>query len=869
MAERRAVRSSSRRKTPTPQPAATVTSPLAARTRRRGNRSTSRDLDAELPIDAAKSTRRSARQASVHSVVSVTSEGEHDGETGRRAKRRAQKQAVADLTVVEELDTYLEFDDAPQTPLRSEIPVSIPHDSPGAVSEMSGTTAISSFSEVQAELLEARLIQHHLPMLHQATCKFLDHLVPGEEGDADISERIHSDSRRIDYMQMPDSAFVQDYNILENILAPHLSHFLGDQQQYISIRAVHGALFGRNRDGAASQTGLDLVLYQANLVIFAKDMIHTDRGDKKVWDTIRALQNSFPAHFLSGISRDEDDSVSPVGGSMLLQETFELGLDLRTQLAIIYLEHMAHTDEFDPDEIIQDVFLREENDGSHVVQGWAVSALGAGDSSLPQPFDDEVIERCREIRRYFPSDDESLERGEADLEGLGQAFPWRNLILRLLSWIRARKIEVRTALASNGGIGAIEKRVEIEMQNPNPTAERAVMPRVSPRKKRTSFGRNRRRSDRRFDPSVKLDPRVINKLKEKERSSGGPVLDQDQSQLQAEAEARAMPQAPPAVEAEEVEREPMSLIAQEDEVEREPTPLIAQEEEEWETLEDPQQTAAAIEEPIEEAPGPSQPPRSTSEILNLLKQPKKTGKENRMVTDIFARQKDAVRLKFGDGFDGSSQPVAGPSRIEKRPQPSPSKKRARPSEDDSEDDEAFETTSRTARVQEQREKAKAKRVRIDPASSSAPTNHQPRRRNEDVDLAPIEPETSHSETEAPDMTEEAPPPSTYDHRRKLARANIAPKPRKAKTAWTLQQEEALVEYVGEFGTRYSDILKHDVSEAGHGLLGDRTQVNLKDKVRNMAIVMIKSGTGLMPGFDHVIKRDSVHGQRLLDDGFDW
>lgn len=88
MADRRGVRSASRRKTPTPQPPSKTNTPQLARASRM--RSASRDV--EPVYEVLKPTRRSARQAS---IATVTDESENEGQTTRRTKRRPAKEAAA------------------------------------------------------------------------------------------------------------------------------------------------------------------------------------------------------------------------------------------------------------------------------------------------------------------------------------------------------------------------------------------------------------------------------------------------------------------------------------------------------------------------------------------------------------------------------------------------------------------------------------------------------------------------------------------------------------------------------------------------------------------------------------------------------
>jgi hypothetical protein len=131
---------------------------------------------------------------------------------------------------------------------------------------------------------------------------------------------------------------------------------------------------------------------------------------------------------------------------------------------------------------------------------------------------------------------------------------------------------------------------------------------------------------------------------------------------------------------------------------------------------------------------------------------------------------------------------------------------------------------------------------MDPSSSGAPTSYQPPPRIVEDDYVPErEQEESISETEAPDMTEEA-PPSTYQAQRLLAKQNrnilATQRDRKPRTAWSEEQEEAFVEYMRMFPGKYAAIKTYDKEEGGH-VLEERSQVNLKDKARTMAINMIK------------------------------
>lgn len=915
MADRRSVRSSSRRTTPAPQllPKAIV-EPPARTTRHR--RSASRDVEEPL-----KPTRRSARQASVESI---RSENEAAVKGASRAKRKV-KEAIAgelrvlsanlqlrteqilvaaytdtafsDLTVVEEGDTQVPEENASVTQPEPIIEATAPRRSLGAVSSMSGTTAISSFTFVEGETLNVRFIMRHLLKLHDEAVELLNHLAPEDSEMRDLHDRIEE-------MENGNSDFVADYEDFNSQLSMRLAHYRGESQQYIHIRAIHTALFGPNRDIAAAETGLDLLLYQANLAVFAKDMINTDRNDKNMVGILRGLDSLFPVLFLPALILGTDTAASPTGDSALLQATFELALDLRTQLAILYLVQGSADQAFDPIAALQDVFFElnlEDPDEPATVRGWDIFALGGNESTLPEVFAQKVEDRVADIRQNVLDDEGSQEeRPSIDIESLCMQFPWKAVILRLLGWVRDRNVELEEAVRHYSGAAGISQRIKAEREHPTVPAETDAVPQqTSPRKSRTSFGRGRRRSSKKFDPNAEIDADVLKKLVTME---GEPV-----SQPNRESHSQEEPHA------EEIEA-PVEAV--DDEPVTEPQPQG--DENDRQLQEDPYDQILGVaveagpdnetEELVEsttdraresrqsEVPNPSrptqaleslrptkvlastrppsaieplhptqdhassQPPRSTNDFVRLLKEKRPTGKENRAAS-LFDRQVNAQRVLFGDGFD-SSEPTPGPSTREpaartsrKGKEPlnmSPQKRKRSELTDD--DDSDFDRVERSANVERQRAKA-PKRVRREVNSSGAPSSHQPRLREghegfEHIDDFPQYGREEPSEGEAPDMIQEAPPRSTYQDQVALARTNTLfipnRKPRRVKKPWTFEEENALAEYMAEYPKLYSTILKVDkqgdaifYDDENGELVERRTQVDLKDKARVMAKNMIK------------------------------
>ncbi len=785
----------------------------------------SRSRDVEAPIATPK-PRRSIRQSS---IATITDESDLEGHTTRKTRRKTAKEAT-DLTTVEEIDTQIALVEAPGTPIRDEPDNAMPFVSPGAASEMSGTTAISSFSMVEAEFLEPKYIVKHLRKLCESAEEFLEHLAPSDAKSGEDSREI--DRRNINAIQQPDSEFSEDYRDFDAELNVHLNHYKSEEHNYIHVRAIHRALFGSNGNNAAIEGGLDLILYLTNLLIFTKQMIHSDRTEKQIWDVLRQLDNSFPGHFMRSLA-PEDQSIAS-GDSALLDETYELALDLRTQLAILVLQRSFDEKELNSDVLLTEVFFRADatqEEGSASLRGWSFSHDKDQEALLPSKMHDPVVNRIQEIRDFFPVEENSQSQIDtARLEDLANHFPWMATVMRILHWARCRHVELRTAIEEAGGSVAIVNHVKKAMEEPQPVPQQAKAASVahdSPRKKRTSFGRDRRRSSRKFDPNAPVDLRLIDALKARERNPGAQVEVEMEQQNQEEQRSQQVEQ--------EIRSDP---------------PVVEAQGEDWQPILGDDQGLVekaqmdGVEEQTEETEA-SGPPTNSADLLKALKAVSNPQKENRPVS-IFDRQTGAQRVEFGDGFD-ESQPTPGPSNRNKGKQPvqSSPKKRAREVESDDDSDDAFEAEERGARVQERRRKAPvAKKVRIDASSSSAPPSHQPPlRANADDDYIPQQQdqEGSYSEDEAPDMTEEA-PPSSYQIQHRLALQNSgisrSAAMRKPRTAWSIREEEAFIHYMGRYPSQYSKILQYD-RDSPRPALQNRTQVNLKDKARTMAINMIK------------------------------
>lgn len=436
--------------------------------------------------------------------------------------------------------------------------------------------------------------------------------------------------------------------------------------------------------------------------------------------------------------------------------------------------------------------------------------------------------------------------------------------MRLLGWVRDRHQEIRMAIEQVGGVAGILKKISdvMDHENDGPNWAPSVQP-LPPRKKRTSLGYDRRRSDKKLDANAAINIEVAKKTEAKAREPGVGI---EQTLFQSQAKVREPEQAPlnsPPREEEDIWSPPLDGSSPE-----------------------PVNERRVSKETTERLPETPQPPRSTYEVFQMLKNSKETEKKNH---GIFARQANAQRMEFGDPLS-ESQSIPGLSSSSNRTQ-----KRSRPDDDDDEEDELFEWAPRTTNLQSRR--ADTKRVRIEPSSSDAPPSHQIKSSSSGVpssrqriwiNLISSCVSPSYQPAQIDDDVEYRPdgdidvlPPPTFQKQRRLAyeNRNTPPIPvqrqRKARTAWSYQEEDALIEYMAEYPRMYARILLED--DKNDKILQNRTQVNLKDKARSMAVVMVKyvvlydrrglqanvdrSRTGLRPGFQDVITPAMARGLR--------
>ncbi|KAH0538826.1 hypothetical protein FGG08_004602 [Glutinoglossum americanum] len=480
--------SKSRRREPSPpkQPAGnrkTSSQSLLQQTRRSGRtlRSQSREIvDDDGARNVGRGLSRGVRQASTESAGS--GQGSDATKVRQKGKGKGKGKAmragtgVGDLSTVAE-DPPVEYPDLERhTPhgndrqdvgeadvqvlgegVAAETDEDGPKDtpeSPTAFSTISGTTARTSHSAQELADLDAELILEVLPSLSDTSSRLLGVLVPAGA----TREEITNITRQL---LLPGSKTSRRVKFQESSFQSARGEFGSDQ--YIDLSIIGRALLGvrLTKDIGTGPWSPDPLLQKANLAIFATRMLVHQRGSQDLWAAVALLDSKFPAPFLSTL---ESSTGPTIGSSQLLRQTFNLALNLRTQLMLMILSQHAEKPNYDPDAILRYVFFEGDK-----VKEWTVPGLGGGGSRLPDEFERFVLERIERIRRSFTEPSESLfVAGEpvempAELKRLEETFPWIDFLSEVVSWTNLRLEEIERQITGQGGTGAIVLALREEM----------------------------------------------------------------------------------------------------------------------------------------------------------------------------------------------------------------------------------------------------------------------------------------------------------------------------------------------------------------------------------------------------------------------
>lgn len=581
--------------------------------------------------------------------------------------------------------------------------------------------------------------------------------------------------------------------------------------------------------------GAAYVYMKANVALFFYRLIEAHPVElHNLLITLSSLQ-TFPEIFSSIMAPGTVDAVSY--DEKFQHQTTSLGLDVLTQSFIFRVKRSARNQKLDYAGTLKDVFTDDEGQIRDV-------SLGSSSGNRSGVYTKSVREAMSGIMRVISK----KTKISSNIAALEESYPWTAFIEHALAWVRVRVDQLNDDIQRAGGVRAIKYDLQRSSVQPGPRTTRKG-PRAS-------------KADEEFAGKVSFLKNIEDDLDAGEADS---QQDEDEHDQEHEiAEAGPDVEDEPAEEAEALSRSdrvlreiiPKSVPESPQTHERHQDASQSQDQDQSNLVNDDEPEEEEIP---DSAQSPSihsvikPTPATTTVLRNLQRQTKEGNKENNppaRPVHVTGRQPTAPRA--------TSATPAQTQTVDKG-------KRRREddiSEDSEDDEDDFESDRRHA-----------KHPRPDVSRTGARHN-QPT--NSTTFLADTVERTDHSPSHIhkhpPSSTQPAPhrsvssqphsnrlpsstapPPSSYEayqHAHRNARSNTIlatslaptptfPRPPQTRRPWTAPEIERLLYLMRQYGCAWSTIKKAD-DRMDEPQLSDRSQVQLKDKARNMKLDFLKA-----------------------------
>ena len=336
--------------------------------------------------------------------------------------------------------------------------------SPGGMSQMSGTTAITSFTALTthsaAEVANLDpMMAETLPELLRCSVAIIDLLAPpnASEGMVEYITRelkvIGSRrARRLKYDEEKFKVTRDNYG----------------SDEYITPSWILRKLFG-SEDPGSGPFRPDAILHSANLATMIKDLLVVQKGSRSTQHILAFLDTMFPEAFVSSF-----DNAIQFGSSILLQSSFNTALDIRTQYVIVALTVLKGEPDWDPEQILTTAFyeppsprdseLSETEDT--IRNGRLKDIMRAGPSNSDEQMT-IIMERFQLIHSAFrQKTDVVIDAGDlVDFDHLDELFPWPTFLANVVGWTRSRLSEIGQSIKRQGGVDNITKSLVEAMRS--------------------------------------------------------------------------------------------------------------------------------------------------------------------------------------------------------------------------------------------------------------------------------------------------------------------------------------------------------------------------------------------------------------------
>ncbi|KAH8601669.1 hypothetical protein B0O99DRAFT_607132 [Bisporella sp. PMI_857] len=296
-------------------------------------------------------------------------------------------------------------------------------------------------------------IVEYLPSLFNSALNVIDRLAPPNVTKA-ATERALKD------LKIPGSTLAGRMKFDEARFTESMKHY--GSSNFIQVDLVLQKITVPISDTCRP----DALLYTGNLAMLLKNVFVMQEEAYGTYTELQSLDRIFPGAFVSQF----DENIS-LGKSNLLELTFDLALELRTQTAIAVLLH-THQEEhetFIPEKILANIFYEIQSDSPEYkifFQEGRLLDIMKPVTTNSNAQKTKLRKRVLEIRQAFRfEDDATLDGDLVDFTKLRKDFPWLKFVIKTVKWSQSRLEELISSVEKQGNSEEIKEALEVILDN--------------------------------------------------------------------------------------------------------------------------------------------------------------------------------------------------------------------------------------------------------------------------------------------------------------------------------------------------------------------------------------------------------------------
>lgn len=341
------------------------------------------------------------------------------------------------------MDASNEADDAPQSQVR--------------LSDISGTTAATAQSSQVLAELDVELILEGLPDLATESFRMIELLLP--DGEPINVEAL------VKELQIPGSSKGKRLRLREKLFESMKENYTNEH--FIDPDLVLRKLFNADHHEVGDHRP-DLIFFNANIAVLTKELLVAKQDNTSTRKFLQLLDNLFARPFLS-----------PQYPTELQSETRTLALDIRTQVALALLREYRDEENFDPDQILMQIFCEAPESRDETLSVYddfmkngrfrkLAEISPEDDSQESNELSGTIRQRIATMRDAFRFDD--MDEGGSDVvdfEVLEGEFPWNDFLGAVLKWASDRSMEVERSIKDWDASVYITRRLAAKVEEVN------------------------------------------------------------------------------------------------------------------------------------------------------------------------------------------------------------------------------------------------------------------------------------------------------------------------------------------------------------------------------------------------------------------